>query len=79
MECIIRYKTINLGYGKGRAPLLLQNIKTNAPIAIDIGVKDLRPECNLYKPSKEDKKLKVRKVWNRYGIAKVSFQISKLI
>lgn len=79
MECFIRCKTIYLGYGKGRAPLLLQNIKTNSPIAIDIGVKDLCPECNLYEPSKEDKKLKVRKVWNRYGIAKVSFQISNLI
>lgn len=57
MECIISYgkacldQNNNLRYGEGRTPLFLQNIKTNAPIAIDIGVKDLRPESNLHKPN----------------------------
>lgn len=38
-----------LGYGKGRTPLLLQNIKADATITINIRVEDLCPECNLHK------------------------------
>lgn len=37
----------DLGYGEGRAPLLLQNIEANATVAVNIGMKDLCPECNL--------------------------------
>lgn len=65
MECVIWYGKAcigyniknDLGYGKGRAPLLLQDIKTNAPIAIDIGVEDLCPERNLHKPIQWREKL----------------------
>lgn len=37
-----------LGYGKSRAPLLLQNVKTDAAITVDIRVIDLGAERNLH-------------------------------
>lgn len=40
---------IYLGYGQGRAPLFLQNVKANAAIAVNVRVKHLCPECNLHK------------------------------
>jgi hypothetical protein len=43
----------NLRYSEGRAPLLLQDIKANATIAVDIWVKDLCPESNLQEYPKE--------------------------
>uniref|UniRef100_A0A2P2LWB3 Uncharacterized protein MANES_05G205200 n=1 Tax=Rhizophora mucronata TaxID=61149 RepID=A0A2P2LWB3_RHIMU len=37
----------NLGYCKGRAPLLFEDVKTDASIAVDIWVENLRTEGNL--------------------------------
>ena len=37
-----------LGYGKSRAPLLFQNVKTDAAITVDIRVIDLGAERNLH-------------------------------
>lgn len=37
-----------LGYGKGRAPLLLEDVKTDTTIAINVRVKNFCPEGNLY-------------------------------
>lgn len=37
----------NLGYGQRRAPLLLQNVKTDTAIAVDIWVENLGPKSNL--------------------------------
>lgn len=37
----------NLGYGKGRTPLLLENVQAYVPIAVDVGVEYLGPKCNL--------------------------------
>ncbi|MFS7927218.1 hypothetical protein Hanom_Chr04g00306371 [Helianthus anomalus] len=45
----LRCKNTNLGNSKSRAPLFLQNVKTNAAIAVDVRVEDLRPESHLRK------------------------------
>ena len=37
----------NLRNCQSRAPLFLQDIKTDAPIAVDIRMENLRLECNL--------------------------------
>jgi len=37
----------NLRNGKSRTPLLFEDIKTNASITINVGMKDLGPKCNL--------------------------------
>lgn len=40
-------KVTNLGNCQGRAPLFFQDIKANAPIAVNIWVKNFGPECYL--------------------------------
>ena len=40
-------KVSYLRYGKGRAPLLFENVKTYTAIAIDVGMENFRPERNL--------------------------------
>ena len=36
-----------LGYGKGRAPLLFEDVKTDTAIAVNVRVENLCPEGNL--------------------------------
>lgn len=43
----------NLGNRQGRTPLLLQDVETNATIAVDIWVKNFCPECNLQESNHE--------------------------
>lgn len=37
----------HFGNGEGRAPLVFQNIETDAAIGVDVGVEDLRCELHL--------------------------------
>ena len=37
----------HLAYGEGRAPLVLENIKTNTPIGVDVAVVDACGEVHL--------------------------------
>ena len=41
--------SVYLGYGKGRAPLLLENVKTDASVAVDVRMENLCSERNLYR------------------------------
>lgn len=47
-ECNVVLKRNHLGNGQGRTPLFLQNIKTNAPVAVNIWMENLGSECHLY-------------------------------
>ena len=44
----MKHNEDHLGYGKRRAPLLFQNVKTDAAIAVDIRVVNLGAERNLH-------------------------------
>jgi len=50
----------NLRNGKSRTPLLFEDIKTNASITINVGMKDLGPKRNL-KRVQEKTSLSLRK------------------
>lgn len=48
MDDIKSYVIIHyLGYGKGRAPLLLEDVKTDATIAINVRMENFCTEGNL--------------------------------
>jgi hypothetical protein len=47
LSALINRMKSNLRDGKSRTPLLFENIKTNASITINVGMKDLGPKCNL--------------------------------
>lgn len=50
-----------LGYGKGRAPLLFEDVKTDATIAINVRVENFCPEGNLHKFPKKSEVTQVHK------------------
>jgi len=38
----------DLGYGESRTPLFFEYVQANIAIAVNVGMENLGPECNLF-------------------------------